>query len=109
MLSTEPSTPHNWQYIIQCTELTRVKITYFSRYKNVFVCSIIFVTIWHSYLKPFLEEDKGLFILHSQYLGLDIKHLVYMPVGHMVLKIYVPCKNFHVPSQYLYKPCKAYV
>ena len=41
--------------------------------------------------------------------GLDIKHLVYMPVGHMVLKIYVPCKNFHVPSQYLYKPCKAYV
>ena len=32
-----------------------------------------------------------------------------MPVGHMVLKIYVPCKNFHVPSQYLYKPCKAYV
>ena len=40
--------------------------------------------------------------------GLDIKHLVYMPVGHMVLKIYVPCKNFHVPSQYLYKPCKAY-
>ena len=41
--------------------------------------------------------------------GLDIKHLVYMPVGHMVLKIYVSCKNFHVPSQYLYKPCKAYV
>ena len=41
--------------------------------------------------------------------GLDIKHLVYMPVGHMVLKIYVPCKNFHVPSQYLYKPCKAHV
>ena len=41
--------------------------------------------------------------------GLDIKHLVYMPVGHLALKIYVPCKNFHVPSQYLYKPCKAYV
>ena len=32
-----------------------------------------------------------------------------MPIEHMVLKIYVPCKNFHVPSQYLYKPCKAYV
>ena len=32
-----------------------------------------------------------------------------MPIGHMVLKIYVPCKNFIVPSQYLYKPCKAYV
>ena len=32
-----------------------------------------------------------------------------MPIGHMVLKIYVPCKNFHVPSQYLYKPCKTYV
>ena len=41
--------------------------------------------------------------------GLDIKHLVYMPIGHVVLKIYVPCKNFHLPSQYLYKPCKAYV
>ena len=41
--------------------------------------------------------------------GLDIKHLVYMPVGRMVLKSYVPCKNFDVPSQYLYKPCKAYV
>ena len=37
-----------------------------------------------------------------------VKHLVYMPIGHMVLKIYVPCKKFHVPSQYLYKPCKAY-
>ena len=41
--------------------------------------------------------------------GLDIKHLVYMPIGHVVLKMYVPCKNFHVPSQYLYKPCKAYI
>ena len=41
--------------------------------------------------------------------GLDIKHLAYMPVGHVVLKIYMPCKNFYVPSQYLYKPCKAYV
>ena len=27
--------------------------------------------------------------------GLDIKHLVYMPIGHVVLKMYVPCKNFH--------------
>ena len=41
--------------------------------------------------------------------GLDIKHLVHMPVGHVVLKIYMPCKNFHVPCQYLYKPCKPYV
>ena len=41
--------------------------------------------------------------------GHDINHLVYMPIGHMVLKIHVPCKYFHVPSQYLYKPCKAYV
>ena len=38
-----------------------------------------------------------------------VKHLVYMPIGHMVLKIVVPCKNFHLPNQYLYKPCKAYV
>ena len=41
--------------------------------------------------------------------GLDIKHLAYMPIGHVVLKTDVPCKNFHVPSQYSYKPCKAYV
>ena len=27
----------------------------------------------------------------------------------VVIKIYVPWKSFHVPSQYLYKPCKAYV
>ena len=26
----------------------------------------------------------------------------------LVLKSYVPCKNFHMPSHYLYKPCKAY-
>ena len=38
--------------------------------------------------------------------GLDIRHLTYMPVGHRVLKIYVPCKNFLMPNQYLYKPCK---
>ena len=41
--------------------------------------------------------------------GLDIKHMVYMPVWHVVLNIYLPCTNFHMPSQYLYKPCKAYV
>ena len=53
---------------------------------------------------------------HGQFLqisdnqsGLDIKHFIYMPTGHVVLKIYVPWKSFHVPSQYLYKPCKAYV
>ena len=32
-----------------------------------------------------------------------------MPIGHAVLKIYVPCKNFHLPSQYLYELCQAYV
>ena len=53
----------------------------------------------------FLRENKHIFTFS----GLDIKHLVYMPVGHVVLKIYGPCKNFHVPSQYLCKPCKAYV
>ena len=30
-----------------------------------------------------------------------------MPIGHVVLKIYVPCKKFYVPSQYLNKSCKA--
>ena len=37
----------------------------------------------------------------------DISHLVYMPIGQMVLKMYVPCKNFHMPCQYLCKPCQA--
>ena len=32
-----------------------------------------------------------------------------MPVGRVVLKIYVPCKIFQMPNRYLYKPCKAYV
>ena len=32
-----------------------------------------------------------------------------MPIGHMVLKTDMPCKHFHLPSQYLYKPCKPYV
>ena len=41
--------------------------------------------------------------------GLDIKHLVYIPIGHVDLKVYMPCKNMHVPSQYLYKLCKGYV
>ena len=46
------------------------------------------------------------FRIHS---GLDIKHLVYLPIGYVVLKIYVPWKNVYVPNQYLYKPCKAYI
>ena len=40
--------------------------------------------------------------------GSDIKHLVYMPIEHVVLKMYMPYRNFHVPLQYLYKPCKNY-
>ena len=32
-----------------------------------------------------------------------------MSLAHVILKMYVPCKNFHVPSQCLYKPCKAYL
>ena len=48
-------------------------------------------------------------LLNRLFTGLDIKYLVYMPIGHVVLKIYVPCKNFHIPRQNLYKPCKAYV
>ena len=44
-----------------------------------------------------------------QFTGLDIKHLVHVPIGHVVLKVYVPCKNFPMPRQNLYKPCKSYV
>ena len=32
-----------------------------------------------------------------------------MTIGHIVLKICVPCKNFHMPSHYFLKPCKVYV
>ena len=30
---------------------------------------------------------------------------MYMPIGHMVMKTDMPCKHFHLHSQYLYKPC----
>ena len=38
--------------------------------------------------------------------GFDIKHLVYVPIGHMVLKIDVPCKNFHFPANICTSPVK---
>ena len=114
------------------------------------LCPLIHKTSYHQILQSLKLWDTGL----------DIKHLVYMPVGHVVLKIYVPCKNFSVwpknfngssdncpmgfiysieiyeishrtfgpshrkcptcptifmntdfymPSQYLCKPCKAYI
>ena len=71
----------------------------------------IFTSTRDSSLEPVPHEPIKVFKLLQilKYAGLDIKHLVYMPIGHMVLKMYVPCKNFHVPSQYLYKFCKAYV
>ena len=31
-----------------------------------------------------------------------------MPIGHVDMKVCMPCKNFNVPSQYLYKLCKGY-
>ena len=66
----------------------------------------------NNYFEYISGDQKTLFKMVnniSPHGGLDIKHLVYMPIGHVVLKIYVPWKSFHVPSQYLYKPCKAYV
>ena len=32
------------------------------------------------------------------YTGLNIKHLAYMAIGHVVLKMYVPYNNFRVPA-----------
>ena len=61
---------------------------------------------WPSYNGTTLHSTLR---IHHSWAGLDIKRLAYMPVGHVVLKIYMPCKNLYVPSQYLYKPCKAYV
>ena len=58
---------------------------------------------------PIWNKKNYNFFIHCVNTGLDIKHLVYMPIGHVVLKIYVPCKIFCLPSQYLFKPCKAYV
>ena len=67
---------------------------------NAQLCGSIVGKQWfHDHDIPILEWNPGL----------DIKHLVYMPIGHVLLKIDLPCKNFHVPSQYLYKSCKAYV
>ena len=57
-----------------------------------------------------LKHDVFLMNFFFQYYaGFDIKHLVYIHIGHVVLKVDVPCKTFHLPSQYLYKPCTAYV
>ena len=36
----------------------------------------------------------------------DFKHLVYIAIEHVILKIYDPCKNFHMSSQYMNEPCK---
>ena len=41
--------------------------------------------------------------------GLALSIWFTCPIRHMDLKIDVSCKNFHMPSEYLYKPCKAYV
>ena len=57
----------------------------------------VYDCVMHHNMVSFLSMDSS---------GLDIKHLVYMPIGHVVLKIYVPCKKFHVLSQHLYKSCK---
>ena len=38
--------------------------------------------------------------------GLDIKHLVYVPVGQVVLKSYMPCKIFMCPANICTSPLK---
>ena len=38
--------------------------------------------------------------------GIDIKHLVYMPIGQVVLNIYVPCKIFMCPANICTSPVK---
>ena len=63
------------------------------------------LVLWEQITLKF--ESKCRHLLETA--GLDIKQLVYMTVGHVDLKVYMPCKNFHVPSQYLCKPCKGYV
>ena len=49
--------------------------------------------------RPKLSRVKSFFNGSS---GLDIKHLVYMPVGQVDLKIDMPCKSFHEPNQLMY-------
>ena len=80
-----------------------------------------FVVWWYLSWYIFSNNDTIWYIVHYQQIehkistqttvyftsGLDIKLLVYTPIGQVVLKIDVPCKNFHMPSQYLYKPCKS--
>ena len=37
-------------------------------------------------------------------LGVDIEHLSWQAHQHMVLKMYLSCKNVDVPNQYLHEP-----
>ena len=59
---------------------------------------------WGTWWQPLLGYYRAT-LSHSP--GIDIKHLVYLPIGHVLLKIYLPRKIFHMLSQYLYKPSKA--
>ena len=43
--------------------------------------------------------------ISNRHLGSTLGTLAYMPITHMVLKIYIPCKNFHITSQYLVETC----
>ena len=76
------------------------------------VCKLFHVRIMHPrVIELDLQGHFGHF--GSEFREIWLVHMItyngFQPVGHMVLKIDVPCKNFHVPSQYMYKLCRAYV
>ena len=78
-------------------------LNYLTKYVPEYVT---YFTLISQYCSIAFSVTQGPVLKQRSETGLDIKHLVYVP---MVLKIYVPCKNFDVPNQYLYKPSKAYV
>ena len=53
-----------------------------------------------------MDNSTQQYSTNDIFAGLDIKHLIYMPIGHMVLKKLRALQKF---CQYLYKPCKAYI
>ena len=68
----------------------------------------LMLEIWRYCKSPQETAQFDLALVHV-YQGLTLSIWFTCPSGgHVVLKIYVLYKNFHVPSQYLYKSCKAY-
>ena len=62
---------------------------------------------WCRWFISYPVEGNDLFIPHIQHhAGLDIKHMVYMPVRHVVLRIMCPAKIFTCSANICTSPIK---